>query len=52
MSLDTRRTRHGESVRACRRSDRRTHDEAASAGRHDDSLAARRSLGGRRRCRL
>ena len=48
MSLDTRRTRHG--VRACvdgaigARTTR-----SAALGRHDDSLAARRSLGGRRR---
>ena len=45
MSLDTRRTRHG--VRACvdgaigARTTR-----SAALGRHDDSLAARRSLGG------
>ena len=43
MSLDARRTRHGARVR--RRRDRRTHDESAALGRHDDSLAARRSLG-------
>ena len=52
MSLDTRRTRH-ESACACvdgaigARTTR-----SAALGRHDDSLAARRSLGGRRRCRL
>ena len=54
MSLDTRRTRHGESVCACRRRDRRTHDEVGGA-RSARQLArgsARRSLGGRRRCRL
>ena len=31
MSLDTRRTRHGECVCACRRRDRRTHDEVGGA---------------------
>ena len=52
MSLDTRRTRH-ESACACvdgaigARTTR-----SAALGRHADSLAARRSLGGRRRCRL
>ena len=52
MSLDTRHTRH-ESACACvdgaigARTTR-----SAALGRHDDSLAARRLLGGRRRCRL
>ena len=31
MSLDTRRTRHGECVYECRRRDRRTHDEVVGA---------------------
>ena len=31
MSLDTRRTRHGEYVCVCRRRDRRTHDEVGGA---------------------
>ena len=31
MSLDTRRTRHGECVCVCRRRDRRTHDEVGGA---------------------
>ena len=31
MSLDTRRTRHGEYVCVCRRHDRRTHDEVGGA---------------------
>ena len=52
MSLDTRRTRH-ESACACvdGATGART-TKSAALGRHDDSLAARRSLGGRRRCRL
>ena len=52
MSLDTRRTRH-ESACACVDGaiGART-TKSAALGRHDDSLAARRSLGGRRRCRL
>ena len=52
MSLDARRTRH-ESACACvdGATGART-TKSAALGRHDDSLAARRSLGGRRRCRL
>ena len=52
MSLDTRRTRH-ESACGCvdGATGART-TKSAALGRHDDSLAARRSLGGRRRCRL
>ena len=52
MSLDTRRTRH-ESACACvdfAIGARAT--KAAALGQHDDSLAARRSLGGLCRCRL
>ena len=52
MSLDTRRTRHGEYVCACRRRDRAPTKWTAALGRHDDSLAARRSLGGLCMCRL
>ena len=47
MSLGAlRRGRDGARVR--RRHDRRTLDEVGGAGRHDDSLAARRALARRR----
>ena len=51
MSLDTRRTRHGACTCVDGAIGART-TRSAALGRHDDSLAARRSLGGRRRCRL
>ena len=54
ISLDTRRTRHGEYVCACRSRDRTgaATKRPAALGRHDDSLATLRSLGGRCRRRL
>ena len=52
MSLDTRRTRHGEYVCVCRRRDRRTHDEVGGA-RSARRLARGSALARRaRRCRL
>ena len=51
MSLDTRRTRHGGCVCACRQRDRRTHDEVGGA-RSARRLARGSALARRRRCRL
>ena len=50
----TRHTTHTtrECVYVCRRRDRARTTKPAALGRHNDSLAAQRSLGGRRRCRL
>ena len=48
MSLDTRRTRNGALCCVDGAIGART-TRSAALGRHDDSLAARRSLGGRRR---
>ena len=49
MSLDTRRTRHGEYVCACRRRDRCTHDEVGGA--RSARRLARGSALARRACR-
>ena len=45
MSLDTRRTRHGASCACVDGAIGARTTRSAALGRHDDSLAARRSLG-------